>query len=331
MNAFLDSSTRPGTPDSGASGRLRIMPKPRRQPMPLRIGLVNNMPDAALVATERQFARLVQGAAAAPIELELFHIPTIPRGAEAREILASRYRPVSQLAESRIDALIVTGNEPRAARLDGEPYWDDLTALVDWARNNTRTAFWSCLAAHAAVLHLDGIERHRMPQKKSGVLHSNVDTRLSPLMPPTLSVCHSRLNEVRKADLLGNGYEIVSEAGGGHVDIFVKQLRSRFVFLQGHPEYDVDSLMKEYRRDAGRYLTGQRDTYPEVPESYFDDETVLRMENFRTFAERQRDAKLFEDFPVASLRAGLEGRLAQSAAAVFQDWLLRAEASASVV
>ena len=326
MDTLLESPVRPATDDSTPVNRNPVRRSARRSASPLRIGLVNNMPDSALVATERQFSRLVHGAIPGPLSLQLFHIPAVPRQDEARAILAARYRPVSELYRNQLDALIITGNEPRAAHLDDEPYWKDLTALIDWAAENTQTTLLSCLAAHAAVLHLDGIQRQRLTAKKSGVLTCIVNSGSSRHLPGQLATCHSRLNEVRREALTEAGYTIVSEAGGGHVDIFSRSLRSDFVFLQGHPEYDADSLMREYRRDVGRYLNGQRDTYPEVPENYFDHHTVLRMENFRTLAERGRDPRLFDCFPETALRNGLEARLSASAAAVFEHWLASVKA-----
>lgn len=327
MNGFFDGSiakmARPmdrlsGSHDGSVRGPLGA---------PLTVGIVNNMPDSALVATERQFVRLVQEAAQGLVDIRLFHIPGVPRSEEARRILAERYEPVSALYASRVDALVVTGNEPRAARLDLEPYWPALTQLVDWARENTRTTLWSCLAAHAAVLHLDGIERCRLPRKKSGVLACEVNGPAQQGLSGTLSVCHSRMNEVQKRDLLLKGYDILSETADGQVDVFSRNLGSNFLFLQGHPEYEPDSLMREYRRDVGRFLNGVRPEYPEVPENYFDTETTLRMENYRTLAERTRDVRLFERFPEVALRRGLETRLAESAAAVFANWVSRARVS----
>jgi homoserine O-succinyltransferase len=171
------------------------------------------------------------------------------------------------------------------------------------------------------VLHLDGIERRRLPQKKSGVLSCAVNRPERLGLPSQLNICHSRLNEVRSTDLEASGYQILSAAPGGHVDIFSKQFASRFVFLQGHPEYDADSLMREYRRDVGRFLSGQREDYPEVPENYFDSDTTIAMENYRTKAERSRDLRLFENFPAVGLRRGLAERLAQSASAVFGNFV----------
>jgi homoserine O-succinyltransferase len=288
----------------------------------LKIGIVNNMPDSALVATDRQFSQLAMAAAGGAAEILRFHIPSVPRGDDARQHLRQNYLPVDALYGIHVDALIITGNEPRAARLDDEPYWPELTRLTDWAMDKTQTTIWSCLAAHAAVLHLDGIERHRMPQKKSGVLRSAVRFAEARGLPSSLVTCHSRLNEIRPGDLLSHGYEIVSEAAGGHVDVFAKTyFHSRFVFLQGHPEYEADSLLKEYRRDVGRFLRSERDLYPEVPENYFDDETTLRLENFRMRAERERDIRLFDAFPQSGIRPGLSSQMAESAAAVFANAL----------
>jgi hypothetical protein len=51
------------------------------------------------------------------------------------------------------------------------------------------------------------------------------------------------------------------------------------------------------------------------------------MENYRTLAERTRDLRLFESFPAAEQRPGLEQRLAQSARAVFQFWMANVAAA----
>ena len=326
MDAFLDS-TLGATPTSlngryGRYGRATWGTGIRRR---LSVAIVNNMPDSALVATERQFTRLVTEAAGDAVDIGLFHIPGLPRGEEAKQTLAMRYKPVTALFYMHVDAVIVTGNEPRAARINDEPYWDEITQLIDWVAASGSHSLWSCLAAHAAVLHLDGIERRRLPIKKSGVLASVV-TLPGQQLPDVLSVCHSRINGLDKGELLGRGYDIISEAAGEHVDMFTKRFGAPFLFLQGHPEYDPDSPMREYRRDVGRYLNGYRDIYPEMPENYFDSATVIRMENYRTIAERTRDIRLFENFPQTSLRASLEQRLAQSAAAVFANWVTQVAA-----
>ena len=61
----------------------------------LTIALVNNMPDSALKATERQFIRLVQSAAGKTrVRFQCFALPTVARSKQARDHideLAQRY------------------------------------------------------------------------------------------------------------------------------------------------------------------------------------------------------------------------------------------------
>ena len=136
----------------------------------LTIGLINNMPDAALQATERQFMRLLRRAAGnIRVDFHCFSLPSVKRSQSAQSRIDQQYTDIADLDRLHIDGLIVTGAEPAAATLPEEPFWQDLTEMVDWAKTNTRSTIWSCLAAHAAVLHLDGIERQRLDAKCSGV------------------------------------------------------------------------------------------------------------------------------------------------------------------
>src|SRR5262249_35147700 len=105
----------------------------------LAIALVNNMPDTALKATERRFKRLIQAASGRiPIRLHCFSLPSVARSGLARRHVESEYREIAELADLHIDGMIVTGAEPIARALDREPYWEDLIALIDWAKAGTR-------------------------------------------------------------------------------------------------------------------------------------------------------------------------------------------------
>ena len=170
------------------------------------IGLINNMPDPALEATERQFVDLIRAAASKTIvRLLLFSIPEIPRADTTRQDMAERYRDVSELWDAQVDGLIVTGTEPRMKNLKDEPYWATLSQVVDWARDYTASTIWSCLAAHAAVLHVDGVERRPLADKLFGVF----DCEPAASHPMTsdaksgLRVPHSRYNDLPEAGVGG--------------------------------------------------------------------------------------------------------------------------------
>jgi homoserine O-succinyltransferase/O-acetyltransferase len=288
----------------------------------LTIGLINNMPDSALQATERQFMRLLKAAAGNNrIHFHCFSLPSVRRSQTAQWRVDHQYTDIADLGRLRIDGLIVTGAEPNAATLPEEPFWQDLTDIIDWAEANTRSTIWSCLAAHAAVLHLDGIERQRLATKCSGVYDCAkvIDNWLTEDVTSPLKISHSRVNELRESDLVARGYRLLTASPEAGVDIFAKELRSQFIFFQGHPEYEALSLQREYLRDITRYLAGERDTYPAFPAGYFDIETENKLASFEKRASVERRLPLSVELPGLTLRPDIAA--GSAATAIFGNWL----------
>lgn len=292
----------------------------------LTIGLVNNMPDSAWQATERQFLDLIRAASSGVvIRVKLFSISDVPRADHVREKFAERYRDVSELWATRLDGLIVTGTEPRAANLKDEPYWPTLTTLTAWARENTASTIWSCLAAHAAVLYADAIERQPLEEKRFGVFDCQVLAN-HPLMAgvgPRPRVPHSRYNDLSAPALTACGYRLLTTSALAGVDAFARVERgfSLFVFFQGHPEYDAETLPREYRRDVGRFLRGEREHYPAMPEGCFNEQARALAEAFRARALGDRRESLAAEFPMSGLGAEVENTWHHSAVNVYENWI----------
>ena len=288
----------------------------------LTIGLINNMPDSALQATERQFMHLLTAAAGNNrVNFHCFSLPSVNRSLPAKHRVDTQYRDIADLDRLQIDGLIVTGAEPNAATLPEEPFWEELTRIIDWAEANTCSTILSCLAAHAAVLHCDGIERKRLNAKCSGVYDCSkvIDDWLTADVPSSLKVAHSRINELQASDLTAHGYQLLTESRDAGVDIFAKQLRSRFIFFQGHPEYDALSLQREYLRDITRFLSGERDTYPAIPAGYFEAETEARLASFQTRAAVERKLPLSTELPGLKVRPDIAA--GATAITIFKNWL----------
>jgi homoserine O-succinyltransferase/O-acetyltransferase len=290
----------------------------------IEIGLLNNMPDQALRATERQFRELVR-AAAGPrrVRLRRFFLADLPRSDVARAYLHSQYADTQALLRTRLDALIVTGQEPRAPRLEEEPYWRNLISVIDWAEDNTTSTIWSCLAAHAAVLHLDGIERHRLSHKLSGVFEceSVEDNWLLHGLIGSVAIPHSRYNDLCERELVSKGYNILTRSARAGVDMFVKSKRSLFIFLQGHPEYDAHSLLGEYRRDIGRFLQSEAEAYPALPQSYFNEISTRLLADFAERAQAERRPDLLETFPERNVIGTLINHWRAPTVTIFRNWL----------
>jgi homoserine O-succinyltransferase len=291
----------------------------------LTIGLINNMPDAALQATERQFVALLGAAAdGLVVRLRPYALPEVPRTEWGRQHVSRFYAPLEELWDSQLEGLIVTGTEPRTPNLRDEPYWGTLTRLLEWAEHHTHSAVWSCLAAHAALLHLDGIDRRPLDDKRFGVFEC-VRVAEHPLTagaPARLRMPHSRWNELPEDALRACGYRVLTRSVEAGADAFVKQRKSLFVFFQGHPEYEAHTLLLEYRRDIKRFLTRERETYPPMPHGYFDDETARALTALRERALVDRREEVLAGFPTALAARTVTNTWRSTATHLYRNWLL---------
>ena len=300
-------------------------PSRTRRAADLTIGLVNNMPDAALQATERQFVALL-GAAAGDMTVRLlpYALPDIPRAEWGDDYVRRCYSPIEDLWDSRLEGVIVTGTEPKSPNLRDEPYWGSLTRVLEWAERNTHSAVWSCLATHAALLHLDGIERRALSDKRFGIFDCErvADHPLTADAPRRIRMPHSRWNEIPEDALTSSGYRVLTRSESAGVDAFVKRRQSLFVFFQGHPEYEAHTLMLEYRRDIRRFLLRERDTYPTMPQGYFDEQTVEVLCALRERAHADRREDVLADFPTALAAGTVTNTWRAAAVHVYRNWLL---------
>lgn len=304
---------RPQSSTTGISGWPRVA-----------IGLVNNMPDGALDQTERQFVSLLTAASTdIDVCLGLYAMPDVPRSKAGANIVDEKYLSVDQLWGMRLDALIVTGREPISPRLQEEPYWPVFTQLFEWAQEHTHATIWSCLAAHAAVLHQHGIGRVRKASKASGIFECTQVAQhfLLENVPPRFHLPHSRWNTLSEDALRGSGYTILSRTGAGDVDIFVRQDKSLFLYFQGHPEYEANTLLLEYRRDVGRYCRGESTVRPSIPENYFDPSLTTRLADLQRAGNGHGLSDHFAQANALLESANAQNLWFSTATQVYKNWL----------
>jgi homoserine O-succinyltransferase len=288
------------------------------------LAFINNMPDSALEDTELQFFDLLDIASGDDLVfLKLYSLKGVPRADRGQRHVSEFYCGLDELWNERFDGVIVTGTEPRQPDLRQEPYWGALANVLDWAERNTVSTVLSCLAAHAGVLHSDGIPRHRLPDKQFGVFESAkvCEHELTKNFATLLRFPHSRWNEVQANALASCGYSVLTESAQAGVDVFVKQKRkSLFVHFQGHPEYLAETLLKEYRRDVKRFLRGERDSYPTMPYGYFDAAAAKVLAEFQqTAIVHPREEQLL--FFSETAGKTLQNTWQSSATSIYRNWL----------
>jgi homoserine O-succinyltransferase len=329
MPVFLNAKY-PGPERRSGLNWPRVQPGTLKMPRStfLHIGLVNNMADAAMVGTEDQFLTLLEAATRDMlVHVTLYALPKVERKAYGQRRVGSFYYGIEHLweqpPEQYPDGLIVTGCEPLTADLREEAYWPSFQRVLAWAQEHERSAIWSCLAVHAAVLALDGVERVRSQHKHFGIFTCKQAAPHSLLAgaPASLRFPHSRWNGVSADQLAAKGYQVLTRTSDGGVDTFVKQDAGLFVFFQGHPEYQSGSLMGEYRRDVGRYLKGDMETYPLLPLDYFEAETERSLREIEAKARASRQEKLLGEVSAVLNSVRIHNTWRSTAVLIYRNWL----------
>lgn len=288
--------------------------------------LVNNMPDGAFDATERQYLGLLdEGSGLHTVDVRRYTLAGVPRGRQTSERIAVEYLPLVNIYLDPPDVLIVTGSNPLETHLEDEEYWADLVELLSWAQQQVKSVLLSCLSAHAALTIFDDVARVHLPTKCTGVFAQQVEvTRpLAAGLEPEILLPHSRWNTVPQPALEDAGYDILvhSEATGWGVATREHGGR-QLVLVQAHPEYDPSSLLREYRRDAGRYVQHERDDLPFLPYHCVSPEDWELLERtHHEIIDGARDPRLIDDYPFDDVAARAPWPWRTMATRFYANWL----------
>ena len=292
----------------------------------LHIGFLNMMPDAALEATERQFIRLVGNCnRIAQFYVYPFSLPGLPRSAKAQDYIKSYYCDFRDLQDEGLDGLIITGANVANPSLDREPFWEPLLEVVRWSERNVASTLCYCLATHALLKHLHRIDRQPLPHKKWGVYSHRITQPDHPLLRDIntrFDAPHSRYNDISRAQLENAGLPVLAESEEGGVHMAVSPDGFQVVYFQGHPEYDGNSLLKEYKREVLRYLDGQLPEPPPYPERYFSPSAQRAAERFVQQAKKAVDSGgCVPDSLELEVEPLLDNTWGDTAKAIFNNWL----------
>ncbi len=289
----------------------------------LHIGFLNMMPDAAFLATERQFFRLT-AASTNIVQIHLHPIKCLgmTRNAAITAHIDQYYRDFTAVKTDGLDALIVTGANPKLADLTQEEYWQHATEIFDWAADNVASVFFSCLASHAVLQAQYGLKRAALADKLWGVYSHRVVAKNHPLVSninTRFDMPHSRGNDVDAERLQGQSLHVLVEGEQAGVAIAVSADGLKQVFCQGHPEYDTTSLLKEYCREVGRFIAAERNDYPPFPTHYLS----LQVEQLLLQFKRQVMTKSADlsDFPEQTVTKQLDNTWRDTAKAIFSNWI----------
>lgn len=248
---------------------------------PLRVLILNLMPTK--IETETQLLRKLSNT---PLQVEVELLQTVSHRAEhvAAEHLESFYVSLDDIRHRRYDGMIITGAPVELLDFKTVDYWPELCEIFEWAKTHVFSTLYICWGAQAGIYYHYGVEKYELEEKMSGVFAHNIVKPSSPLVRginDVLYAPHSRHTEVRQEDIEAvDDLEIIAVSDEAGVFI-AKSTNSRHFFVFGHPEYDTDTLAKEYARDLDKGLN------PKVPRHYFpdDDPSKTPRSNWRAPAQ----------------------------------------------
>jgi len=253
----------------------------RRQDIrPLEILIINLMADKQ--TTERQLA---QWLGHTPLQVHLTFAATdsymdaISKGRQSKNTstdhITDFYQSWSSLKHRKFDGLIITGVNALKPRVEQEVFWPEVEGILRWSETHVLSSLFLCWGAKAALKYfydidsvpgetkIFGVYDHELVSDTTGIAFGLPDRFPTPVSrwkspdPRAVAEC-ARLEVVAHAPEVGPN--IIVEPTPGETGTGRFPLR---LYILNHPEYDADTLGREYRRDAAGN-PGQP-----VPQHYF--------------------------------------------------------------
>lgn len=248
---------------------------------PLQVAILNLMPTK--IVTETQILRKLSNTPL-QIQVELLQTASYSPSHTDSIHLQSFYTTFDRVRDRNLDGLIITGAPVENLDFDSVDYWPELCEIMKWSRIHVHSTLHICWGAQAGLYYHYGIPKYTLPRKLSGIYAHSLLKKTSPLFrgfDDVFYAPHSRYTEVRAEDIQKvPQLELIATSQEAGV-YAVKTTDSRQFFILGHPEYDADTLAKEYRRDIERGLN------PAIPQHYFpnNDPTQPPIVNWRSAAQ----------------------------------------------
>ncbi|MBU6145079.1 MAG: homoserine O-succinyltransferase [Paenibacillaceae bacterium] len=237
---------------------------------PLHIALLNLMPTKE--ATETQLLRLLSNSPL-QVDITLLHPESHQSKNTPAEHLRMFYQTFRAVRHRKFDGLVITGAPVEHLPFEEVTYWNELKAVMHWAKHNVTSTMYICWAAQAALYVHYGIQKTMLPKKLFGVFphtlcaHNHALTRG---FDETFFAPQSRHTDV-PLEAVRAIHDIDVLATSDDAGLYLAASRDgRHVFVTGHAEYDAHTLALEYARDVGR----GRDIA--LPRHYFPDDDATR-------------------------------------------------------
>lgn len=233
---------------------------------PLKVIILNLMPKK--IETENQLIRLLSNTPL-QVNLELLRVDDRVSKNTPQQHLERFYRSFDQIKQHNYDGLIITGAPLGLVSFEDVLYWDHVREIIEWSKEHVTSTLFLCWAVQAGLKVLYNLPKRTRKSKLSGVYPHQTLTPSEPLtrgFDDSFLAPHSRYASF-PVDFIRENTDLKVLASSDQDEAYLMASEDgRQVFVTGHPEYDADTLAKEYHRDLGEGLE------PDIPVNYFPDD-----------------------------------------------------------
>jgi homoserine O-succinyltransferase len=266
------------------------------------------------------------------IHAHLITVPIKNRSDAIKDHIANYYEDFEQLKKDGLDAMIISGATESGDDMTQQEFWPYLTQIFDWCEHNVASTICSCLATHAAFKYHYNIDRVPVTmadkaKKLSGLFTHTKTDREHPLMQAVntnFMVPHSRYNQIKREDFVSSGCDIIVDSPEAGVHIASSTDLFRFIYFQGHPEYDTHSLLKEYKRDVLNAIESgdPQNNWPDMLKNYFSSQSLAILEEYKERCITAINAKQSPpDFPEQLLMDRLFNTWRDTCKSMMNNWI----------
>ena len=234
---------------------------------PLKIAIVNLMPIKS--TTETQLLRHLSNT---PIQVDISLIRMESHNSvhTLESYLERFYIPSSEMLARKYDGLIITGAPVEQIPFEQVDYWNELCAIMDWAKKNVFSTLCICWGAQAGLYHYFGIPKYDLPKKMFGIFKNIRSTKNPDLLlhgfDDEFFIPQSRHTTIHYDDILSHPELVILAESAETGPAIIKTNDNSVIFMTGHLEYDTNTLRDEYWRDKNKNLP------IEIPKNYFPDD-----------------------------------------------------------
>jgi len=231
---------------------------------PLRIGILNIMPKAEAYEFSLLFPL---GRSIIQIEPVWIRLKSHSYSSSNLSHLDNYYITFEEAIRNRgFDGLLVTGAPVEEKEFEDINYWAEFTDILKYARENIVSTLGICWGGLALARHL-GINKVVYKKKIFGVYEGKNLDREHPVTGELDDIFYSPQSRhagipddlLKERETAGEVRLLAWSADAGYF-IFESTDR-RFLMHLGHPEYETERLIQEYRRDLEG---GRTDVNPPV-------------------------------------------------------------------